>query len=100
MKRPQVMCVALADIVTDAPIVLCVGSEQASGYGYTYQAVSLPEFIVCTMPRLEQGMACSRCSVSIGRKYRGLARGSTGSAGFQAQPFSSCVTLLLAVNSS
>ena len=50
------MCMAFADIVTDAPIVLCVGSEQAPGSGYVCQAGSLPDFFVCIVPRLEQGM--------------------------------------------
>lgn len=55
----------LADIVTGAPIILCVGPEQASDFGYVCQAVSLLEFSECTMPWLEQGMVHSRCSVSI-----------------------------------
>lgn len=50
------MCMAFADIVTDAPIVLCVGSEQAPGSGYMCQAGSLPGFLACIVPRLEQGM--------------------------------------------
>ena len=43
-------------IVTDAPIVLCVGSERAPGSGYMCQAGSLPDFFVCFLPWLEQGM--------------------------------------------
>lgn len=41
MQCPHVRCVVLADIVTGAPIILCVGPEQASDFGYEYQAVSL-----------------------------------------------------------
>lgn len=68
MQGLQIRYMALADIVADAPIVLCVGPEQVSGFGYMCQAVLLLEFCVCTMPWLEQGMGPSRCSVSIGRK--------------------------------
>ena len=58
----------LADVVADAPTVLCVGPEQVSGFGYMCQAVSLLEVSVCTVPWLEQGMLPSTCSVSIERK--------------------------------
>lgn len=50
-ERVKAMC-----IVTDAPIVLCVGSERAPGSGYMCQAGSLPDFFVCFLPWLEQGM--------------------------------------------
>ena len=63
---------ALADIVTDAPIVLCVESEHVSGFGCMCRAVSLPELFVCTMPQLEQGMTHSRCSVSTERSCKGI----------------------------
>lgn len=55
-ERVKAMCMALADIVTDAPTVLCIGSEWAPGSGYMYQAGSLPDFFVFFLPRLEQGM--------------------------------------------
>ena len=50
-ERVKAMC-----IVTDAPIVLCVGSERAPGSGYMCQAGSLPDFFVYFLPWLEQGM--------------------------------------------
>lgn len=55
-ERVKALCMALADIVTDAPVVLCIGSEQAPGSGYMCQAGSLPDFFVCFLPWLEQGM--------------------------------------------
>ena len=50
-ERVKAMC-----IVTDAPIVLCVGSERAPGSGYMSQAGSFPDFFVYFLPWLEQGM--------------------------------------------
>lgn len=34
MPCPHVRCVVLADIITDAPVVLCVGPKQTSGFDY------------------------------------------------------------------
>lgn len=62
-------------VLSDAPLVLCVGPEQASGFGSICQAVPLPEFSVCAVPWLEPGMMHGRCSLSAERKYRGIVLG-------------------------
>lgn len=82
MQCPRVRSVVLADIITNAPIVLCVGP---SGLGYMCRAVSLPEFSVCTMPWLQQGTMHSRCSVSTEKKYRGM-KGKNSSGARLAGP--------------
>lgn len=50
-KRKQMQCLqirylVLADVVVDAPVVLCVGPEPVSGFGYMCQAEPLLEFCV------------------------------------------------------